>query len=52
MLPTNSTLAAELGSVPEVVSRKLGEFYRLGLIALERRTVRVTDAVRLREIVG
>ncbi|UQN06914.1 Crp/Fnr family transcriptional regulator [Deinococcus sp. QL22] len=51
-LPTNSTLAAELGSVPEVVSRKLGEFYRLGLITLERRTVRVTDAVRLRDIVG
>ncbi|ANE43054.1 Crp/Fnr family transcriptional regulator [Deinococcus puniceus] len=51
-LPTNSTLAAELGSVPEVVSRKLGEFYRLGLISLERRTVRVTDAARLRDIVG
>ncbi|THF68241.1 Crp/Fnr family transcriptional regulator [Deinococcus sp. Arct2-2] len=51
-LPTNSTLAAELGSVPEVVSRKLGEFYRLGLISLERRTVRVTDAGRLRDIVG
>lgn len=52
LLPTNSTLAAELGSVPEVVSRKLGEFYRLGLIALERRTVRVIDAARLRQIVG
>jgi CRP-like cAMP-binding protein len=51
-LPTNSTLAAELGSVPEVVSRKLGEFYHLGLISLERRTVRVRDAERLRDIVG
>jgi len=52
LLPSNSALAAELGSVPEVVSRKLGEFYRLGLIALERRTVSVTDAARLQQIVG
>ncbi|EYB67953.1 Crp/FNR family transcriptional regulator [Deinococcus phoenicis] len=46
-LPTNSELAALLGTVPELVSRKLGEFYRLNLIHLERRTVRVTDAAEL-----
>ncbi|ABF45082.1 Crp/Fnr family transcriptional regulator [Deinococcus geothermalis] len=46
-LPTNSELAALLGTVPELVSRKLGEFYRLNLIHLERRTVRVTDPAEL-----
>ncbi len=40
ILPTNSELAALLGSVPEVVSRKLGEFYRAGKIRLERRIER------------
>ncbi|CAM4007555.1 Crp/Fnr family transcriptional regulator [Deinococcus frigens] len=35
-LPTNSELAALLGTVPELISRKLGEFYRLGWIVLER----------------
>lgn len=47
LLPTNSELAALLGTVPELVSRKLGEFYRLNLIVLERRTVRVLDAAEL-----
>lgn len=46
-LPTNSELAALLGTVPELVSRKLGEFYRLGLIRLERRTVTVVDVAEL-----
>lgn len=46
-LPTNSELAALLGTVPELVSRKLGEFYRLGLIHMERRRVRVLDAAEL-----
>lgn len=46
-LPTNSELAALLGTVPELVSRKLGEFYRLNLIHLERRTVHVTDPAEL-----
>ena len=40
ILPTNSELAALLGSVPEVVSRKLGEFYRAGKIRLERQIER------------
>ncbi|MDV6374718.1 Crp/Fnr family transcriptional regulator [Deinococcus arenicola] len=51
-LPTNSELAALLGTVPEIVSRKLGEFYRLGLIVLERRTVRVCDAAELARLAG
>ena len=51
-LPTNSELAALLGTVPELVSRKLGEFYRLGLIHLERRTVRVTDPAELARLAG
>lgn len=50
-LPTNSELAALLGTVPELVSRKLGEFYRLGLIHLERRTVQVADETELRRMV-
>lgn len=51
-LPTNSELAALLGTVPELISRKLGEFYRLGLIVLERRTVRVCDAPELARLAG
>lgn len=46
-LPTNSELAALLGTVPELVSRKLGEFYRLGLIRLERRRVSIVEAAEL-----
>lgn len=51
-LPTNSELAALLGTVPELVSRKLGEFYRLGVIRLERRVVQVVDAPALAELAG
>ncbi len=51
-LPTNSELAALLGTVPELISRKLGEFYRLGLIVLERRTVRVSDPAELARLAG
>ena len=47
LLPTNSELAALLGTVPELVSRKLGEFYRLGLIRLKSCTVHVMDAAEL-----
>lgn len=49
-LPTNSELAALLGTVPELISRKLGEFYRLGFIRLERRCVQVTDEPELRRL--
>jgi CRP/FNR family transcriptional regulator, dissimilatory nitrate respiration regulator len=39
LLPTNSELASQLGTVPELVSRKLGEFYHQGFIRLEKRRV-------------
>jgi CRP/FNR family transcriptional regulator, dissimilatory nitrate respiration regulator len=42
-LPTNSELASQLGTVPELVSRKLGEFYRQGFIKLEKRCVRLEN---------
>lgn len=50
-LPTNSVLAALLGTVPELVSRKLGEFYRAGYIRLERRRLWITDYSALESIV-
>ncbi|SDE92678.1 CRP/FNR family transcriptional regulator, anaerobic regulatory protein [Thermus arciformis] len=42
-LPTNPELAALLGTVPEAVSRNLGELYRRGLIRLAGRRVEVPD---------
>ena len=39
LLPSNTELASQLGTVPELVSRKLGEFYRQGFIRLEKRRV-------------
>jgi CRP/FNR family transcriptional regulator, dissimilatory nitrate respiration regulator len=39
LLPSNSELVSLLGTVPELISRKLGEFYRQGWIRLERRRV-------------
>lgn len=50
-LPTNSELASLVGTVPELVSRKLGEFYRLGWIRLEKRCVWVMDARALRDLI-
>jgi CRP/FNR family transcriptional regulator, dissimilatory nitrate respiration regulator len=50
LLPSNSLLAAQLGTVPELVSRKLGEFYRRGWIRLEKRRVFVMDADYLRQV--
>ena len=48
MLPTNALLAVELGTVPELVSRKLGEFYRRCWIRLEKRRVFVMDVEALK----
>ncbi|WP_038057454.1 Crp/Fnr family transcriptional regulator [Thermus amyloliquefaciens] len=42
-LPTNPELAALLGTVPEAVSRNLGQLYRQGLIRLQGRRVEVPD---------
>lgn len=49
-LPTNSDLAALLGTVPEIISRRLGDFYRLGWIDLTRRTVTVTNTRELQRL--
>jgi CRP/FNR family transcriptional regulator len=49
-LPTNPELAALLGTVPEAVSRKLGELFRQGLIRLIERRVWIDDLAALREM--
>jgi len=46
-LPTNAELAGILGTVPEIVSRKLWQLYREGLIELDGRRVRVTEPAYL-----
>jgi CRP/FNR family transcriptional regulator, dissimilatory nitrate respiration regulator len=51
-LPTNSELAAVLNTVPELVSRKLGEFYRQGFIGLQKRSVQVLNVGALRGLAG
>ncbi|GGS00221.1 Crp/Fnr family transcriptional regulator [Deinococcus sedimenti] len=48
VLPTNSALAAQLGTVPELVSRHLGDLYRQGLITLRRREVVALEEAQLR----
>ncbi|GAA5336775.1 Crp/Fnr family transcriptional regulator [Thermus antranikianii] len=50
-LPTNPELAALLGTVPEAVSRNLGQLYRQGLIRLKGRRVEVPDPQALRELI-
>jgi CRP/FNR family transcriptional regulator len=50
-LPTNPELAALLGTVPEAVSRNLGELYRRGLIRLVGRQVEVPDPGALESLV-
>lgn len=42
-LPTNPELAALLGTVPEAVSRNLGQLYRQGLIRLKGRRVEIPN---------
>lgn len=51
-LPTNSELASQLGTVPELVSRKLGEFYRQGFIRLEKRRVWLENIDALKSSLG
>ncbi len=50
LLPTNPELAAILGTVPEPVSRKLGQFFRQGLIEMKERRVWVRDEAALRAL--
>ncbi len=52
LLPSNSELASQLGTVPELVSRKLGEFYRQGFIRLEKRRVWLKDLESLKLYLG
>ncbi|ALW90126.1 Crp/Fnr family transcriptional regulator [Deinococcus actinosclerus] len=47
-LPTNSALAAQLGTVPELVSRHLGDLYPQGMIGLRRREIVTLDEAGLR----
>ena len=51
-LPTNSELASQLGTVPELVSRKLGEFYHQGFIRLEKRRVWLENLEALKFSLG
>lgn len=44
---SHQEIAAELGSVREVVSRQLKEFERRGWIALDRRRIEILDAAAL-----
>jgi CRP-like cAMP-binding protein len=50
-LPTNSELAALLGTVPEAVSRNLGELYRQGLVRLSGRRVEIPDPLALAQVI-
>ena len=47
---THQTLATELGSAREVVSRQLKEFERKGLVALQRGSLSITDHEALQAI--
>jgi CRP-like cAMP-binding protein len=49
-LETNVTIAAQLGTVPELVSRNLTRLQQAGAVQLERRTVERVDAAALREL--
>jgi len=50
-LPTNPELAALLGTVPEAVSRNLGQLYRQGLIQLRGRRVEIPNPQALVELI-
>ncbi len=51
-LPTHSELTALLNMVPELVSRKLGEFYRQNFIGLHKRSVQILDEGALLRLAG
>jgi CRP/FNR family transcriptional regulator, anaerobic regulatory protein len=52
VVATHHTLAAELGTAREVVSRQLREFERRGWVELSRGAVRLLDAAALRRLAG
>jgi CRP-like cAMP-binding protein len=49
-LDTNATIAARLGTVPELVSRNLSRLRQSGIISLNGRTVLWVDGVALGEL--
>ncbi len=49
-LPTNSEIAAIVGTTPEPVSRKLGHFSQQGWVEINRRRVHITNPVALQEL--
>lgn len=49
---THQALALDLGTAREVVSRRLKVLEEKGLIALERRRIRIVDATRLGAVAG
>lgn len=51
-LETNAAIAAQLGTVPELVSRNLSRIQQSGLIALAHRNVTQLDHAALRELAG
>ncbi|WP_346910628.1 helix-turn-helix domain-containing protein [uncultured Roseibium sp.] len=50
MTATQAELAAELGSVREVVTRKLGKLSDAGILERQRGTIRVMKPEALRQI--
>lgn len=52
LLPGNAELAGTLATVPEIVSRRLGQFDRQNLIRLEGRRVRLLDPGGLQALTG
>lgn len=50
-LETNGSVAARIGTVPELVSRNLSRLQQSGLIALSQRTVTELDQAALQELV-
>ncbi len=49
-LETNAAIAAQLGTVPELVSRNLARLHQAGAIRLQGRRVEIVDAAALRDL--
>jgi CRP/FNR family transcriptional regulator len=47
-----TTLASQLGTIPETLSRSLAKLTKEGLIKVDGRTIEILDPVRLAEIAG
>jgi CRP-like cAMP-binding protein len=51
-LETNAAIAAQLGTVPELVSRNLSRLQQSGVLTLSQRRVTQIDEAALRELAG